>query len=59
MKTAIEPNDIQKSWRTAHLGPVITADYVYYNEVHYKWMPVPVHWIGLHTSEVSDRVVKD
>jgi hypothetical protein len=58
MKTT-EANDIQKSIRNQVMGPVITKNHVYFNDVHAKWFPVPAHWVGLHTSEVSDRVVLD
>ncbi len=34
----------------------ITNTTEYLNEVHNKWLPVPPHWIGLDSSEVSHKL---
>jgi len=52
----------RKDRATTHkelMGIKIVATDEYYNEVHYKWLPVPPHWVGLRTTEVEHRIFRE
>jgi hypothetical protein len=41
------------------LGIKIEATDEYYNAVQNKWFRVPPHWVGLRTSEISDKIFRE
>jgi len=35
---------------------LVSPSAIYYNEVHYKWFPVPPHWVGTDLRLLTDLV---
>lgn len=35
------------------MKPTISPGWQYYNEVHYRWLPVPAHWYGIPADRIS------
>ena len=56
MKTSWESRHCSKYLEEQLAGQIVKADSEYYDDVHQKWRPVPVHWIGDLKSEHTYKI---